>query len=677
MLAAGVAAACAPHRRRDAGALARRSPTRASWSAASPPCGSASADRRSPSPRSAPRSSPGACCWPGGAVCARFPLWPLLGAAITLAIFAAPYRWDKPGVLGWNVGNDSVIHATYADALGMPDRAPIAGSSAYGVVQTFAGGYPEGSHALLAAVLAFSRDPLTTFNPVLAVLMAFAAFPAYWLIRRQLASAPLAGIGAAGAAAGYLQFGFYSQGFMPQLARHGAALRRAGPRLRGDRGRLARPRRDGGRHGCGGGDRLLGRGRRVPRPGRGARARSRSPSCPASPSACASLLPLPLRSQPALSPSCPSCGARSISCRAAAGAAGDPAAFISDRGNLPGPVDKLTALGAWIGPDYRVPYSTSARRTSPWWRPSFLAAVAVLVALWRRRLALPALLVAVGAGAVYVAVELGHLLHGQDLPGRGIPDRVRSRRRRGRAHALPLRPRLAHARRRWRAPLASAASPPPWSSASGMAAHGSRRHARRVPPASGARSRDAPHGLGLALIHDDWAKALLPDAAVPYDGELRRATSDRATASPGCSTSIRSTPASLGIVLDRRAARSAARRRRPRRSACGASTAAYRLWAALAGPRPATTGTLPLEPANARRPSRSRRGVARRARDRPARGPRGRRHAHLSRCSGTSRARPGGRGSRDRAFVVPSPARRAARAFGVRARRRRPLPRLR
>ena len=121
-------------------------------------------------------------------------------------------------MLGWNVGNDSVVHVTYADALAMPDRAPIAGSSAYAVVQTFASGYPEGSHALLAAVLAFSRDPLTSFNPVLAVMMAFAAFPAYWLIRRQLASAPLAGIGAAGAAGGYLQFGFYSQGFMPQLA---------------------------------------------------------------------------------------------------------------------------------------------------------------------------------------------------------------------------------------------------------------------------------------------------------------------------------------------------------------------------------------------------------------------------------------------------------------------------
>ena len=146
------------------------------------------------------------------------PLWPLLGAGISLAILATPYRWDKPGVLGWNVGNDSVVHATYADALAMPDRAPVAGSSARLVVDTFANGYPEGSHALLAAVLAFSRDPLTTYDPVLGVMMAFAAFPAFWLIRRQLASAPLAGIGAAGAAAGYLQFGFYSQGFMPQLA---------------------------------------------------------------------------------------------------------------------------------------------------------------------------------------------------------------------------------------------------------------------------------------------------------------------------------------------------------------------------------------------------------------------------------------------------------------------------
>ena len=52
------------------------------------------------------------------------PLWPLLGAGITLAILASPYRFHKPGVLGWNAGNDSVIHVTYAGALAMPDRAP-------------------------------------------------------------------------------------------------------------------------------------------------------------------------------------------------------------------------------------------------------------------------------------------------------------------------------------------------------------------------------------------------------------------------------------------------------------------------------------------------------------------------------------------------------------------------
>jgi len=29
-----------------------------------------------------------------------------------------------------------------------------------------------------------------------------------------------------------------------------------------------------------------------------------------------------------------------------------------------------------------------------------------------------------------------------------------------------------------------------------------------------------PHSLGLALVHDDWTKVLLPDAAVPYDGSF-------------------------------------------------------------------------------------------------------------------------------------------------------------
>ena len=307
-----------------------------------------------------------------------FPLWPLLGAAITLAILASPYRWHKPGVLGWNVGNDSVVHVTYADALAMPDRAPVAGSSADAVVQSFTGGYPEGSHALLAAVIAFSRDPLTTFNPVLAVLMAFAAFPAYWLIRRQLASAPLAGIGAAGAAAGYLQFGYYSQGFLPQMAvtalLFGAlglgyeALATASLSLAAMTGVTAAAA-------------LI--------------VYSAAVGVYLGPAAVLAVVALAVR--PGLSlrlrialPAVAIGAASSRSCRNSAharsrayggGSGRRPDRFVADRGNLPGPVDKLTVLGAWIGPDYRVPYVYVRPTHVAMVAAAALAGVGVLVAL--------------------------------------------------------------------------------------------------------------------------------------------------------------------------------------------------------------------------------------------------------------------------------------------------------
>ena len=169
------------------------------------------------------------------------PLWPLLGSGITLLILASPYRWLGPGVLGWNVGNDSVVHVTFADALAMPDRAPIAGSSAYGVVHELRERVSRGFACPAGAVLAFSRDPLTTYNPVIAVMMAFAAFPAYWLIRRQLASAPLAGHRRGGGGRRVPAVRLLQPGLHAAARGDRAALRCARPGLRGARGRLAGP----------------------------------------------------------------------------------------------------------------------------------------------------------------------------------------------------------------------------------------------------------------------------------------------------------------------------------------------------------------------------------------------------------------------------------------------------
>ncbi len=444
------------------------------------------------------------------------PLWPLVGAAITLAILAVPYRWHGSGVLGWNVGNDSVVHATYAGALGMPDRAPVAGSSARLVVDTFANGYPEGSHALFAAVLAFSRDPLTSFNPVLAVMMAFAAFPAYWLIRRQLASAPLAGIGAAGAAAGYLQFGFYSQGFMPQLAVTALLFGALGLGFEALAGAsLALAAMAG----------FTAAGAVI--------VYSAAVGVYLAPAAALALVALvlvpglTLRTRLLLPAAALAAAAVAILPeftrtlrlgRTAAAAAGDPGAFISDRGNLPGPVDKLTALGAWIGPDYRLEYLYIRPTQTAMVAAGFLAGVAVLVALRRRRLALPAILVAVGLGAVYVAASSSIYYTAKTYQVAAFPIACAVVAGAAALTRFPWRPRLAVP-----AAVAGALLLGGVAAAMELGIGQSARAAAVTPPEFRelqALGRHAPHALGLALVHDDWTKVVLPDAAVPYDGSF-------------------------------------------------------------------------------------------------------------------------------------------------------------
>ncbi|MDX6597293.1 MAG: hypothetical protein QOE87_1180 [Gaiellales bacterium] len=521
-----------------------------------------------------------------------FPLWPALGAGITLAILATPYRWDKPGVLGWSVGNDSVVHATYADALAMPDRAPVAGSAARQLIGTFAGGYPEGAHALLAAVLAFSRDPLTTFNPVLAVMMAFAAFPAYWLIRRQLASAPLAGIGAAGAAAGYLQFGFYSQGFLPQLALTALLFGALGL----------------GFEAIAGASLVLAAMAGVTAAG-AVIVYSAAVGVYLAPAAALALLALvlvpgmSLRTRILLPLVALAAGAIAILpelgntvrlARTAAAAAGDPTAFISDRGNLPGPVDKLTILGSWIGPDYRVPYLYVRPTQAAAVAAAVLAAVAVIVAVRRRRPALPAILVAVAAGAVYVAASSSIYYTAKTYQVAAFPIACAVVAGAAALTRAPWRPRLA-------VPLALAGALLLGGVAVAMKLGiGMAARAAAVTPAEFRQletiGHRTPRRLGLALIADDWTKALLPDAAVPYDSSFG------ANVLPGHG---------FAGVLDADAiAPEALRRidwiveprlggasRPPRQFRLSGATTAYRVWTRT-GASPPAGAVVPLEPQN-------------------------------------------------------------------------------
>ena len=445
-----------------------------------------------------------------------FPPWPLLGAGITLAILAVPYRWKGPGVLGWNVANDSVVHATYAAALGMPDRAPVPGSSADGVVASFAGGYPEGAHAVLAAVLSLSRDPLTTFNPVLALLMAFSAFPAYWLIRRTLAEPPLAAVGAAGAAAGYLQFGFYSQGFMPQMAvtalLFGAlalgyeALAAASLWLAAMAGVTAAA---------------------------AVIVYSAAVGVYLGPAAVLALIALavmrdiPLRRRlqlPAVTVAAAFVAVlpelrRTLELgRSVAAAAGDATAFVADRGNLAEPVDKLTMLGAWIGPDYRVPYLYIRPTEAAMVAAAGLAAIGVLVALRRQRLALPAVLVVVAAGAAYVASTSGIYYTAKTYQVAAFPIACAVVAGAAALTRVPWRPLLAVP-----VALAGAVLLGGIGAAFELGIGQAARAAAVTPPELRELQtlRGAmPHRLGLGLIRDDWTKAVLPDVAIPYDGSF-------------------------------------------------------------------------------------------------------------------------------------------------------------
>ena len=491
-------------------------------------------------------------------------------------------------MLGWNIGNDSVVHVTYADALAMPDRAPIAGSSAAGVIHTFANGYPEGSHALLAAVLAFSRDPLTTFNPVLAVMMALAAFPAYWLIRRQLASAPLAGIGAAAAAAGYLQFGFYSQGFMPQLAVTALlfgtlglgyeALASASPVLAAMAGVTAAA---------------------------SVLVYSAAIGVYLAPAAALALVALvvmpgmPLRRRltlpavaigAALITIAPELGRTLALARSTTSG---EVTFTSDRGNLPNPVDPLTVLGAWIGPDYR----TSA--TVP---PTHLAMVAVvllamlavLVALWRWRFALPAVLAVVASGAAYVASNAGIYYTAKTYQVAAFPIACAAVAGAGIMARAPW-PRFA-------VPLALAGA-----LLLGVAAIALKqgidfagRAAVVTPPEYRqlwALGGQTPRQLGLMLIRDDWAKALLPDAATPYDGTFGANVRPGARQVAGFIDIDSITPGSLGLVhwIVEPALGSVSTPPWPFRRS-GRTVMAYRLWTRPPGSPPPASRTLPLEP---------------------------------------------------------------------------------
>jgi hypothetical protein len=280
--------------------------------------------------------------------------------------------------------------------------------------------------------------------------------------------------------------------------------------------------------------------------------------------------------------------------RTAAGAAGDPTGFIADRGNLPGPVNPLTMLGVWIGPDYRVQFLYVRPTHVAMVAVVVLAALAVFVALWRRRFALPAVLAAVGIGGFYVSSSSSIYYTAKAYQVVSFPIACAVV---GGAAALTRSPwpRLA-------IPLALAGA----LLLGGVAAAvklgtGMAARSAAVTPVEfrqlQALGLHTPRRLGLALMHDDWTKALLPDAVLPYD--------------PSFGAHVRPGSGFAGMVdVDsiQRAALSGvywiAEQRLggtsipPSPFRLTRSTPAYRLWTRSPAASPPLGETLPLEPEN-------------------------------------------------------------------------------
>ena len=175
-------------------------------------------------------------------------------------------------------------------------------------------------------------------------------------------------------------------------------------------------------------------------------------------------------------------------------------------------------LGAWIGPDYRVPYLYIRPTHVAMVAAAALATIGVLVALRHRRLALPAVLVVVGAGAVYVSSSSGIYYTAKTYQVAAFPIACAVVAGAAALTRCPWRPRLAVP-----AALAGALLLGGFAAAMELGIGQAARAAAVTPPEFRelqALGRRAPPGLGLALVHDDWTKALLPDAALPYDGSF-------------------------------------------------------------------------------------------------------------------------------------------------------------
>jgi hypothetical protein len=331
---------------------------------------------------------------------------PALAAVVCIAVMYVPFLrlgLGRQTVLGYDVSNDSAIHAVLARFIASGRAATVPGSTFDQVARSFYdAGYPRGSHELVAAAAAPAGSVFAAYDATMAVVIALGAFAGYWLLRRAGAAPALAALGACLATIGYMQVAYYVEGFLPQMAatpfvfgalglgfEAAAGARRGAALLAGTCAGAAVAVYSFGTMVfvvpglviCALGSVLLARERA---------ARMREVAFQVVLGALGAFLVL----LPVLGPSI----------RFERSSAGGVEARATTGNLLPGrPIDLKMVQGAWIAPDFRLPYG---ERTLT--RVAFVAAAVLLVAgltaaLWRRRFALPVVVASVAIGTAVVA----------------------------------------------------------------------------------------------------------------------------------------------------------------------------------------------------------------------------------------------------------------------------------
>jgi hypothetical protein len=335
---------------------------------------------------------------------------PALAAVACIAVMYVPFLrlgLGRQTVLGYDVSNDSAIHAVLARFVASGRAATVPGSTFDQVARVFYDtGYPRGSHELVAAAAAPAGGVFAAYDATMAVVIAFGAFAGYWLLRRAGAGPALSALGACLASIGYMQVAYYVEGFLPQMAatpfvfgalglgfEAAAGARRVTALLAGAVAGAAVAVYSFGTMVfvvpglviCALGSVLLAHERT---------ARMREVAFQVALGALGGFLVL----LPVLGPSV----------RFEQSSAGGVEARATTGNLLPGrPIDLKMVQGAWIAPDFRLPYGERALT-----RAAFVAAAVLLVAalagaLRRRRFALPVVTASVTIGAAVVARSSG------------------------------------------------------------------------------------------------------------------------------------------------------------------------------------------------------------------------------------------------------------------------------